>query len=308
MRSFSSLEEVEVSKMTALTVGNFDGLHRGHQALLNATLNAGLSPALLTFEPHPSQLFEPSRPFQRLYRLEDKRKLLAQAGISLLVEQRFDARFAALSPTAFLEQLRRRLRPKLLVVGHDFRYGAQRAGSWAQLQEAGLKTQQIPALKDRRGEVISSSLIRAQLRRGEVEEAWENLGRPYHLRAEVQTGARRGRLLGFPTANLSPTRALLPQAGVYGAWLDWGEGPQAAVVNLGHHPTFGALKEPLIEAHVIHLRDLRLYGLSCSLSFAFRLREERRFSSLESLKARIQADRDEAAWKLAQLETPESWL
>jgi riboflavin kinase/FMN adenylyltransferase len=306
---------------SVVTIGNFDGVHRGHRVLLEAvrraaTQLASVHPAsrlasapevpfraVLTFEPHPMQVIAPAHAPVRVCPPAEKLALLQASGIDLVLTQRFDAAFSALSPDAFVQQvLVKALAARHVVVGYDFSYGRRRAGSIETLRASGavhgftveeVSAQHVGALP------ASSSRVRAAVVSGAMHEAYEVLGRWFSLAGTVVEGHRRGRELGFPTANVATDWRLLPARGVYAGWLDWGQGPESAVINLGHNPTFGANAAPTIEAHVLGRRDLALYGLEVRLSFAERLRDERRFESVDALRAQIAADASHARAVLA---------
>lgn len=303
---------------SAVTIGNFDGVHRGHRALIDRVTawrddHPGNRAVVLTFEPHPVRVLAPALAPPLITVRADKERLLERAGVDLILEQHFDAEFAALSPETFVEEvLVGALRARLVVVGHDFTFGARRAGTPETLRALGARhgfdVDVVPAQVVGSGLVASSTKVREFVLEGQMEGAALVLGRPFHVAGRVVTGAGRGRGLGFPTANLEPEGELLPRTGVYAGWLDWGEEPRPAAVNVGFVPVFGdgRLK---IEAHVIDAgADLDLYGRRCHLFFARRLRDERRFPSVEALVTRIERDRDEARSLLAALAPPPSLL
>ncbi|MEZ4463336.1 MAG: bifunctional riboflavin kinase/FAD synthetase [bacterium] len=300
---------------TAVTIGNFDGVHRGHQALLHRVdaFAAGgrLSTLVLTFEPHPVRVLAPALAPPLITRLDEKLRLLAAHGVEGVVVQPFDRAFAALTPEAFVRDvLVDALGVKALVVGHDFTYGARRGGTTETLVAAGaqhgFEVEVVSAQAVGSGLVASSSKVREFVLEGRMDGAALVLGRPFSLIGEVVAGAQRGRKLGFPTANLAPESELLPRTGVYAGWLDWEGALRPAVVNVGHNPTFVAASDrPGVEVHVIGATALALYGRRCRLWFAERLREERRFDGVEALVAQIARDRDAAVALLATRPAPE---
>lgn len=305
-------------------IGNFDGLHRGHQALLARARTVseplGLPRCVLTFEPHPSRFFGRSEP-KAIYSAEDKRALLTDLGVESALFQRFDEPFASLSPKAFVEEvLAEGLQARSVIVGYDFAFGARRAGRSADLKALcaplGIQVEVIEQQRVEGGaQAYSSTLVRALISAGELERAEEALTRPYHLRGTVARGYQRGRGLGFPTANLALESELCPPPGVYSGWLDWGMGPWPSVFSVGENPTF---HEPHLLAHQqawsveVHVIDpeggdsLNLYGREVTLWCHRRLREMRRFEDLEGLKAQIAIDRSLAAASLKAL-SPPTW-
>lgn len=307
---------------TALTIGNFDGVHRGHRALVARVKAAaearGLSACVLTFDPHPARFLGGRAPPPLLSTPADKRRLLAGLGVDFMIEQPFDADWASLTPERFVsEVLLEGLRCRHLVVGYDFVFGARRAGTVETLRAAaearGFTVEVVPALAPDGQAVASSSRIRAAVQAGEFPVATALLGRPYHLHGRVVAGAQRGRLLGFPTANLQGDNELLPPPGVYAGWLDWGEGQRAAAISVGDNPTFGDTGFT-VEAHVLAeaiAPGTDLYGRECHLSFAARLRGMIRFSgpnALADLVACIGADVEATRTLLATLSPPASLL
>lgn len=306
----------------ALTIGNFDGVHLGHQALLHTVREVarprGLQSALLTFHPHPARVLGGREPPPLLVTARDKRRLLAAAGLGLLIEQPFDRALASLTPEAFARDvLAEGLRARHVVVGHDFVFGAKRAGNLETLRRLGatlgFEVDVVAARRGPNGEIASSSRIRELIREGRMEAAAALLGRPYHLDGTVVRGAQRGRVLGFPTANLSGENELVPCAGVYCGWLDWGERPRPAAISVGTNPTFGDTGLS-VEAHVLPAfapPGLDLYGRECHLQFAAHLREQVRFSgpdALADLVRQVHLDIDETHRRLAEATPPASLL
>ena len=239
-------------------IGNFDGLHRGHQALIKAVMHAThdvynpqeVIASVLTFDPHPLRFFRRAPNPKLIYSIEDRVSLLNHVGIEHVLLQHFDEAFAALSPEDFVEQvLIESLRAQYVVVGHDFAFGARRSGTVTDLVDLcarrGVRVEVIEAQlapehrgDDHKTRPLSSSWIRESLTDGHVKEAAQYLGRPYHLRGMVRRGHQRGRQLGFPTANLELSSEISPRPSVYAGWLSWGEGPKPAVISVGNNPTF----------------------------------------------------------------------
>jgi riboflavin kinase/FMN adenylyltransferase len=293
-----------------LTVGNFDGLHVGHQEILRIVTERargrGGESAVYTFEPHPRKVLRPQTAPKLLTTLEQKLERIEAAGVDVAVVERFDAEFARRSAEGFVrEVLHARMRPEEVYVGYDFRFGHDREGSMRTLTELGphlgFAVTIVPEVTVG-GRDVNSTRIRELLAEGRVEEAGELLGRAYSVRGRVVEGDRRGRTLGFPTVNLAPENEVLPAQGVYAGRLrvlDAGGGDAlAAVINVGRRPTFKEAAEVLAEAHVIDWSG-DLYGARVELAFLHHLREERRFPDVEALRRQIEADRDAARTRLA---------
>ena len=277
----------------ALTIGNFDGVHRGHRALIErVTAKArelSLSSCVLTFEPHPREFFAPERAPARLTRLRDKLELLAAAGVERTHIARFDARFAALDVRAFIEEvLKKALGVRWLLVGRDFRFGARRSGDFSALQNHGFELEAMADVEVG-GERVSSSAIRAALAAGDFGLAEQLLGHPYTLSGRVAHGAKLGRELGFPTANIV-LRHPSPLSGIY--VVDAGErGP--GVASVGRRPTVNPVEVPLLEVHLFgETRDL--YGEHLKVRFLKKLRDERKFDDLGKLRDAIALDAQQA--------------
>jgi riboflavin kinase/FMN adenylyltransferase len=284
----------------AVTVGNFDGVHRGHQALVAAALararaSAGTAVAL-TFDPHPARVIDPARAPPALMTLEQKAEVLAGLGVDALAVVAFDAQRAAQPAEEFTRDVvAGALAARAVVVGTGFRFGRGRAGDAALLGRlgAGLGFEVVPITPvEHGGAPISSTRIRERLEAGDVDEARALLGRPFFVDGRVVRGDGRGRTLGIPTANLDVVNETLPARGVYAGWCrpaDGGAGSRwPAVVNLGRRPTFGN-RDTTVEAHLLD-QDLDLYGRLLRLEFAARLREERPFPGPEALLEQIRRD------------------
>jgi riboflavin kinase/FMN adenylyltransferase len=281
----------------ALTIGNFDGVHRGHRALIDrltaAARELDLTSCILTFEPHPREFFTPEAAPTRLTRLRDKLELMASAGIARVHVARFNARFAALSAQRFIEDvLVRGLGARWLLVGRDFRFGAGRAGDYAALQSTGERHGfAIESMPDVLfgGVRVSSSAVRAALMAGELGAAERLLGHRYTISGRVAHGARLGRSLGFPTANIVLRRAS-PLSGIFVVEVDnLGRG----VASLGKRPTVNPVPVPLLEVHLFDW-DGNLYGEHLRVHFLKKLRDEKKYTGLDALKEAIARDAREA--------------
>jgi riboflavin kinase/FMN adenylyltransferase len=290
---------------TGVTVGVFDGVHLGHRKVLSQLVDGakgrGLTPIALTFDPHPLEVLAPERAPRLLTSLEQRLELFAAIGIERTgVLAIGDVR--ALDGETFAETiLQGRLAAALVVVGSDFRFGRSREGDTTTLRTAGkrlgFEVEVVMPVDDAQGHQISSTRIRALLAEGDVEAASGMLGRLYGLRGRVVIGELRGRRIGYPTANLEIGPNLqLPADGVYAARATVGDTVHQAVVNIGVRPTFG-LGTRTVEAHLLSFEG-DLYGRTVGLHFVARLREERRFDSVESLVSQIADDVDAARSRL----------
>jgi riboflavin kinase / FMN adenylyltransferase len=292
----------------AVAIGNFDGVHLGHRALIRQALDLarseGAKAGVLTFEPHPVRALRPALAPPLLTSLSRKLELLAEVGADAVVVQPFDLAYAATSAAEFVARdLTAALGIRHVVVGWDFTAGHERARVEALrplLLASGLTLHVVEPVTDG-GLTVSSTKIREFLLEGQVEAAAQLLARPYDLDGRVARGAGRGRGLGFATANLT-TEALLPQQGVYAVRARLGEtGAHLldGVCNVGVKPTVEANGRVTAEAHLFLHDGSDLYGTPIRLFFVARLREERRFPSLEALKAQIAADAERAKAVLA---------
>jgi riboflavin kinase/FMN adenylyltransferase len=292
-----------------LTIGNFDGLHVGHRKILETVVDRarqlGGESVLYTFDPHPRKVLQGDGGPKLLTTTGQKLEILEEAGLDWVVLQRFDHEFARTTPEQFVEeQIHRGIGPLEVYVGYDFHFGRDREGSMRLLTERGphlgFSVTIIPEVTvgDRD---VNSTRIRGLIADGDVDEASQLLGRAYSVRGRVVEGMKRGRGLGFPTANLEPENEILPGAGVYAGQVRFLEGEFAgqihgAVTNVGYRPTFDDGRDLVAEAHVIDFTG-DLYGSVVELSFETRLRGELKFDSVEALRARIEQDVEEArAW------------
>ena len=267
-----------------VAVGEFDGVHLGHREVIRG------SDTVLTFDPHPLQVVRPEAAPRLLTSLDVKAELIASLGVKELVVLQFDERFAHQSPQEFIDQvLVGTLDATRVSVGENFRFGHRAAGDPALLEADGRFETRVVPLVEVDGEVVSSSHIRGLVLAGEVELAARFLGAPFQLRGEVVVGDRRGRTLGFPTANVVPDESLVyPGHGVYAARADG----SCAAVSVGVRPTFGTGRGVLVEAYLID-RDVELYGRKLGVEFLHRLRGERRFDSIDALVAQMHRDVEE---------------
>jgi riboflavin kinase/FMN adenylyltransferase len=299
MRVAQSLQECAGLAYPVVTIGNFDGAHLGHQAVLRLVrervqLHRG-TVVVLTFDPHPLRVLAPKVALRFLCDPADKLALLEAAGVDVVVRLPFTQEFAAQTPEEFMARvLRDGLGTRELFVGQNFRFGKDRAGTIHALMEAGPRmgfTVQAIAPVVVGGVPVSSTRIRDLVQAGRMSEAAALLSRPYMLRGLVVRGERRGSTLGFPTANLLPPEGrVLPPDGVYATHLWVGTQALAGVTYIGTRPTFGAGTR-LIETHLLE-GDRELYGLEVAIAFYERLRDDQAFDSADLLARQISADVD----------------
>lgn len=295
---------------TALAIGNFDGVHRGHRQLLERlqeeARRSGLPACVLTFYPHPVEVLKPGTQLLRLSTTEEKLLLLEELGLDGVFVEKFRPELAALSPEAFYrDYLRQGLGVERLHVGFNFRFGHQRAGSTTELAAWTAGDQVALHVEDafRDGnEKIDSTGIRAAIGRGDVAHAARWLGRRYAMTGQVAHGDHRGRQLGFPTANVRiPWGKCLPANGVYVTRTEWQRQWFPSVTNLGVRPTVAAVEDVRLETHLLDWQGPPLYDETLTIEFVEHLRPERRFDSLDALKAQIASDVGAARAVLAKL-------
>ena len=292
---------------TVVTIGEYDGVNRGHRAVVaemhRIAAERNAKTAVVTFDVHPASIVRPESAPLLLCDLDQKLELIAETGVDYAVVITFDHAQSQVRPEDFVHRvLVECLNVRSVVVGADFHFGKNRQGNVAMLHELGLQhgydVRGLPLVKQLTGEgdVISSTSIRAALAAGDVHKAQRLLGRPFEARGVVEHGDRRGRTIGFPTANV-PTRPeyQLPAEGVYAAHYERPDGTvHGAAVNIGRRPTFYEFADrPLIEAHLLNFRG-DLYGETAKVRFIERLRGEKRFDSVEELTDQLHKDIDAA--------------
>lgn len=283
---------------TVVTIGNFDGVHLGHQALLQQTLRCaselGASACVFTLDPPPMRVLRPETCTPRLQTLPEKAATLLDLGVDAIVVERFDEAFADLSAEDFARDiLGRRLQARAVVVGWNFRFGKGRQGTVADLERwLGIPVYDVePVLVD--NVAVSSSRIRTAIQAGDLVQARALLGRRYTISGIVEEGSARGRTLGFPTANINVEGRLLPPQGVYAVLATLPDGEvRKAVANLGARPTFGQ-HPPNLEVHLLDWSG-DLYGQSLTIAVTDRLRDEQTFASPSALREQIEVDIDRA--------------
>ncbi|MBO9666378.1 MAG: bifunctional riboflavin kinase/FAD synthetase [Bdellovibrio sp.] len=284
---------------SVVTIGNFDGVHLGHQQLIeNVTREAqyfGVPSVVYTFHPHPVKVLHPERSTQRMFDLRDQQEQFAFRGIEVMIIENFTKEFSKVTAEEFLENyICKNLNPKTLVVGHDFSFGADRAGNIPFLEKfcaaKGIRLIIIPPFQ-LQGQVVSSTRIREALQQGEIEKAKVLLGRSYYLRGPVEKGFQRGRTIGVPTANVHADVEFVPRKGVYFTLTNFGGHMHPSITNIGINPTFHEdKKSPIkIETHIFDF-DAQLYGVEVEVYLLHFQRDEMKFNGIEELKTQIHSD------------------
>ncbi|MEW6720507.1 MAG: bifunctional riboflavin kinase/FAD synthetase [Thermodesulfobacteriota bacterium] len=285
---------------TSVTIGNFDGVHLGHRELIRRTLahsrELDALSAVITFSPHPIRFFSPGARFYEITTIGEKAARMEELGIDVFVVESFDGEIGGMTPEEFARTiLRDRMRARVVTVGYDFTFGKNRTGSPELLsrlgRELGFSVDIVPPLL-RGGAIVSSSRIRELLLAGRVREAEELLCRPYKVAGRVIRGSARGRRLGFPTANVQYAQELIPLPGVYVVDAEAGGRAYRGVANVGFNPTFGE-NSLGVEAHLFGF-DGDLYGQEMTVWFRDRIRDERKFQTVEELVRQIAKDAEYA--------------
>ena len=301
MRLFHGTDNAEIQRPSVLTLGVFDGLHLGHQLIMRTIVEraraVGAVPTVITFDPHPRAVLHPESAPPLLQTFDQKIEAFGVLGIEQTIVVRFTKEFASIRADQFLrEVVKDRLHAREVYLGKGFAFGHNREGNIDLLRKLGDELCFVAGEVSEvrlRGKRVSSSKIRELLTRGQVNLARRMLGRPYGVEGLVERGAERGHKLGFPTANLHPHNRVIPRNGVYvtgtlieGQW-------RRSVTNIGLRPTFGEATEPSVETYVMNW-DGDLYGDVVRVRFLYRLRDERKFASIEELKTQIKRDVDRA--------------
>jgi riboflavin kinase/FMN adenylyltransferase len=297
MRLFHGTDNAEIARPTVLTLGVFDGLHLGHQLIMQTVVEGaraiGAVPTVITFEPHPRAVLHPESAPPLLQTFDQKIEALGVLGIEQTIVIHFDEAFAQIRAQDFLRDVVvERLHAKEVYLGRGFAFGHNREGNIELLRQVsdrlGFRADEVPEVR-LRGRRVSSSRIRELLHHGQVNLARRMLGRPYGVEGRVVRGAERGAGLGFPTANLQPQNRVIPRGGVYvtatlidGQW-------RRSVTNIGMRPTFERAAETSVETFVMNWSG-DLYGDVVRVRFLHRLRDEKKFTSIDELKARIEMD------------------
>src|SRR6266576_3199452 len=301
MRLFHGTDNAEIQRPTVLTLGVFDGLHLGHQLIMRTVVErareTGAIPTVITFEPHPRAVLHPESAPPLLQTFDQKIEALGVLGIEQTIVVHFDKAFSQIRAEDFLrEVVVDRLRAKEVYLGRGFAFGHNREGHIDLLRrvsnDLGFLADEVPEVQIR-GERVSSSRIRELILQGRMNLARRMLGRPYGVQGRVIRGDARGQSIGFPTANIDPQNRVIPHRGVYvtailidGQW-------RQSVTNVGVRPTFGDATQSSIETHVLDWSD-DLYERTVRVRFLHRLRDEKKFSSVDELKSQIEHDIDRA--------------
>lgn len=301
MKIFHGTDNANILRGTVLTLGVFDGLHLGHQAIMNTVVeraNAiGAVPTAITFDPHPRAVLHPDKAPPLLQTLDQRLANFEFLGIKQSIVIRFDQAFAAIDADTFLRDIVfERLQAKEVYLGKGFAFGKNRAGNIELLrkisQNLGFLADEVPEIT-LRGIRISSSKIRQYLHEGKVNLARRMLGRPYGVEGQIVRGFQRGRTIGFPTANLKPQNRVIPKFGVYATATLIDNEWRRSITNVGVRPTFENEVEPSVETFIFDF-DGDLYGDSLRLRFLYRIRDEKKFNGIDELKAQIKKDCDVA--------------
>jgi len=290
-----------MSTDNVVVIGVFDGVHKGHQLLLNRAkeIADGRNIVALTFDPHPMQVLAPDRAPTLLTTLADRVELLKIHNADQVAVVKFNEKFAAMAPADFVKDvLVGQLSASTIIVGKNFTYGHKAAGNIETLIEDGRNfrfTVDVQDLESGEGEVISSSRIRNLVTAGQVEEARTLLSRPHRLDGVVVHGEKRGREIGYPTANLGNIDGqTVPKDGVYAGWLTVGINYWPAAISIGTNPTFAGDRARQVEAYALDQEGLDLYDKNASIEFGWRLRDTLKFDGLEPLLVQMKLDCDQA--------------
>ena len=307
MRVFRHFHQADGCPL-ALAIGNFDGVHLGHQALLQRLREEaaarGLKPAVMTFEPHPREFFTPQKAPARLTSLREKLELFAEAGVEYVYVCPFNSRFAAVTADDFMRCIvRDAMKAQVILVGEDFRFGAGRVGSVTDFDKAGFTLVNLPDVQ-RDGHRISSTAIREALAQADLERAARLLGRSYSISGKVVHGDKIGRQLGYPTANIHMLHDRPPLFGIYAVKLEGlADAHLPGVASLGVRPTVKANDRPKLEVHLFDF-DQDIYGRHVRVHFLHKIRDEMKFADLATLKQWIQADESVARNYFSSLSLP----
>ena len=301
MQILSALPDLSAAPRGAsYAIGNFDGFHLGHRALIERVCQEPGPNGLITFEPHPRRLFQPDGPPQRLMSREDKQRQARALGLDVYVELPFTWDFAGLGAEAFHQAVLEPLAPRLLVTGQDFHYGKKRCGSLQTLRAAGYQVDGLAKVGDASGEAYGSSRIRQAIRDADFEQVARLMGAPWTLTSRVEQGDQIGRTIGFPTANLSLGGYLRPPIGIYAARVGLGEDAPSlpAAAYYGFRPSIDGQQERF----EVHLLDFEgdLYGQQLRVALIQHLRGDKALDGLEALKAQIAEDCQQARQVLAR--------
>ncbi len=295
MKIIKDIEKARL-KDTVLTLGNFDGLHLGHIKILRLVSkkarSLGLKSVVYTFDPHPLKVVAPEKSPPLMLTVKDKARLVETFDIDYLVVARFTKKFASKDPREFVKEvLVDGLKVREVIVGHDYAFGKGKRGTISFLKklgaEFGFKVTVVDAYKIA-GKIVSSSRVRAEVKRGRLRSAARLLGRDFTIRGKVVRGTDIGKTIGFPTANLKPETELIPKEGVYAVWVEVNGKSVKGVANIGSAPTFGG-KESVIEVHLLNFSG-DIYSKIITVAFIRRLRGEKSFKDKDALVRQIKKD------------------
>lgn len=308
MKILSDKDDKLKLKNTCVTIGTFDGLHVGHQNILSVLSNIAkqknLQSTVVSFDPHPRKVIAKNFDIKILTTLDEKKEILEQLGIENFYLINFTEKFSEQTSEEFVKNfIVDRFDAKHVVVGHDHKFGKDRVGDADALRNLGEKygfdVTSVDAVK-LNNEIVSSTIIRQALIDGDIDRANTFLGRSYTMQGEVVTGAKRGRILGFPTANLGMRNSdkLIPQTGVYAVGCDLNGEDLHGVMNIGYRPTFADTKELVPEVHLFNFNRI-IYGEILKINFIKKIRHEKKFASKDELISQIELDKKTAAKILA---------
>jgi len=271
-----------------LTIGNYDGIHLGHQEILNKLIleakKTNLLSSVMTFEPHPKEFFSPKDAPARIISIREKLEYFEEKSIDQVFIIKFNHEFSSLTSTQFIDILKNNIQAKQVIIGNDFRFGARREGDVKSLMKDGVNVCVMEKIQDN-GERISSTMVRDLLANGDLERATNILGRPYAISGKVVHGDKRGRELGFPTANIHMFHNRPPLKGVFAVKLNGMSG----VANLGTRPTITGISKLNLEVHLFDFSE-DLYGKHAKVIFLHKVRDEKKFRNIEALKEQIKID------------------
>lgn len=299
----SLIRDIDKSRLcnreSVVTIGSFDGVHIGHQAILQQVIDKAKSldslAVAMTFEPQPQEYFAAETAPPRLMRLREKIEALLDFGMDLVVCLRFNDQLSSITATEFVQDiLVRGVNTRHLIVGDDFRFGCDRKGDFDTLvtmgQDLGFSVQNTQTVEVE-SQRVSSTLVRQLLHKSDFDQVSKLLGRPFSINGKVTFGQQLGRELGFPTANVNLNRFRAPLTGVYAVWVDIEgiEGRFKGAANVGVRPTIGDIEKPILEVHLLDF-DRQIYGQRISVEFVNKIRDEQQFTSLEHLSDSISDD------------------
>lgn len=303
MKVFYGTDTLPQWQHVVLTIGTFDGVHQGHKSILQSVVQEAKAidgtSILITFDPHPRKLIFPNESLKLLSTLEERLALVAEAGIDVTVVVPFTAAFAAQSAQDYIQDfLLRMFQPKLIVIGYDHHFGHDRTGDihmlarYAEQHHFEVKEISAQLIADA---AVSSTQVRKALLAGAVDAAAAMLGKPYHINGKVVQGAQRGRSIGYPTANIQLPDAdkLIPQMGVYAVQVHMNQQLYKGMLNLGVNPTVSATQDLKIEVHIFDFAQ-DVYGAEMDIYFIARIRDEKKFASLDDLKLQLALDKEKA--------------